>query len=248
MRFFTCEGHDVATAKEPPQLHLAWRPAHLGDYRPCCHWNNTQFEAGAVVSPDFAVVSVGSDQETCVVDDAHAERRLLEPRISSATRSRAVRSSESVRGPCSASHSATAARPSRRRRARRAAAVIHAETLNPSSAAAAKTRSWTSGSTVIANFGEGLPLGTGKVYHQGRRVVRNLDEAFGATNQPGFGDARSGTILLWEQMVHWRVKVRWVTPQRVLTASTSKWLSRSSRPSQSRSPLPRTIGTTATCM
>ena len=87
MRFFTCEGHDVATAKEPPQLHLAWRPAHLGDYRPCCHWNNTQFEAGAVVSPDFAVVSVGSDQETCVVDDAHAERRLLEPRISSATRS-----------------------------------------------------------------------------------------------------------------------------------------------------------------
>src|SRR5260370_36512511 len=69
-------------------------------------------------------------------------------------------SSSSVgRGPFSASHSATAARPDRTRKARRAAAVIHAETLTPSAAAALTTSAWTSGSTVMASFGEGLPRG-----------------------------------------------------------------------------------------
>ena len=165
VRFLTGKADDVATAKEPPQLNLASRPTHLGHHRRRRQWNDTHLEASPVVSPDLAVASISGDQETCVVDDAHAERRLLEPRISAATRSRADRNSESVSGPCSASHSATAAKPSRARRARRAAAVIHAETLKPSSAAAATTRSWTSGSTVIANFGEGFPLGMEKVYH-----------------------------------------------------------------------------------
>lgn len=41
----------------------------------------------------------------------------------------------------------------------RAASVIQADTLTPSAAAAASTFPWTSGSTVIASFGEGFPRG-----------------------------------------------------------------------------------------
>jgi hypothetical protein len=44
-----------------------------------------------------------------------------------------------------------------------------------------------------------------------------------------------------------RVKVRWVTPLGALTDSTSKRSSSRSNPSQSRSPRPRTIGTTTMC-
>src|SRR5205823_5923469 len=77
-------------------------------------------------------------------------------------------SSSSVNAPCSASHSATADSPSRTSSARRAALVIHADTLTPSSAAASMTFSWTSGSTVIASFGEGFPLGMPQLYYHGR--------------------------------------------------------------------------------
>ncbi len=52
------------------------------------------------------------------------------------------------------------------------AAVIQADTLTPSLAAAATTRSWTSESTVIASLGEGLPRGMAQQYYHSRRVVR----------------------------------------------------------------------------
>src|SRR5262249_39757891 len=89
-------------------------------------------------------------------------------------RRRAASSSSVVRGPLSASHSATAASPDRTRRARRAAAVIHAETLTPSAAAASTTSAWTSGSTVMASLGDGLPRGINEVYHYGTTAGRCL--------------------------------------------------------------------------
>ncbi len=171
MSFLRNEADNIATAQQPSQLNLAWRPAHLSHYRRGGDRDDAHFEASTVIGPDVALIAVRGDQKTRVVDDAHAERRLPEDRISSATRSRADRSSVSVSGPFSCSHSDAATKPSRNRSARRAAAVIQAETLNPSSAAAATTRSCTSGSTVIASFGEGLPLGIRQVYYQGRRVV-----------------------------------------------------------------------------
>ena len=80
-------------------------------------------------------------------------------------RARAARSSAGVNAPCSASHSATAASPSRIRRARRAASVIHAETLFPSASAASSTLDRTSASTVTASFTAGFPLGIDEPYY-----------------------------------------------------------------------------------
>lgn len=125
-----------------------------------------------MIGPHLAVGPVGRDERSGVVDHAHAGRRRerLGTALSSpATLALAAASSASLKAPCSASHSATAARPSRTNNSRRAAAVIQAETLTPSSAAAAKTFSWTSGSTVIASLGDGFPLGIPKVYYHGRR-------------------------------------------------------------------------------
>ena len=44
-----------------------------------------------------------------------------------------------------------------------------------------------------------------------------------------------------------RLRVRWVTPLGLFTASIWKWSSSASRPSQSRSPRPSTMGTTTMC-
>src|SRR5712691_4559177 len=123
-----------------------------------------------MIGPDLPIVPLGSDQHTGVVEDAHAERAGLEPRIWAATRRRAASSSASVRGPCSFSHSVTARSPSRMTSARLAARVIQSETLPPSAAAAERIPSWTSGSTVIASLGEGRPRDMTHVYYQSRRL------------------------------------------------------------------------------
>ena len=153
------EPHNVAAAQETAQLHLPWRSADLSYHRSCRERNNPKLKTGAMISPDVAIVALSRNQQPGVVHRAHAERRPVEGRNSSATRLRAASISASVSEPCSCSHSATASRPSRTSRALRAAAVIQAETLIPSWAAAATTCSATSGSTVIASFGEGFPLG-----------------------------------------------------------------------------------------
>jgi hypothetical protein len=133
-----------------------------------------------MIGPDLPIVPLGSDQHTAVVEDAHAGRAGLEPRISAATRRRAASSSASVRGPCSFSHSVTARSPSRMTSARLAARVIQAETLTPSSAAAERIPWWTSGSTVIASLGEGRPR----------------DMAKYTTRVGGFGsEAAAGTLV-----------------------------------------------------
>lgn len=165
------EGDDVASSQEPAELRLASRPAHLRHDGSGRGRHETELEPGPVIRPDLAVGSFRSDERSRVVDDAHAERFLgrdgLEPSWA-ATRVRAAASSASEKGPCSASHSAIAASPSRTWSARRAALVIQADTLTPSEAAASITRSWTSASTVIANFGDGFPRGIEKLYYRSR--------------------------------------------------------------------------------
>ena len=153
------ESHNVTASQETAQLHLPRRSADLSNHRSSCARNNPKLETSAMISPDVAIVALSCNQQPGVVYSAHADRCPVEGRSSSATRLRAASSSASVRLPCSRSHSVTASKPSRTRRALRAAAVIQAETLIPSWAAAATTCAATSGSTVIASFGEGLPLG-----------------------------------------------------------------------------------------
>jgi hypothetical protein len=113
-----------------------------------------------MVRPDSALVSIGADQNTTVVHDALHRLVRRDSRTPRLSRRRAAASSRAESAPCSASHSATAARPSRMRRARRAAAVSQAETLTPSASAALRTSAWTSESTVIASLTAGLPRGT----------------------------------------------------------------------------------------
>lgn len=156
------ERHEVAAAEESPKLRLSAGPTHLGDDRSGRDRHGAKLKAGAVVRPNLAIGPIGGDESAGVVDDGHADRlraRRGAAPICEATRPRAAASSASLNAPCSASHSATAARPSRVRSARRAAFVIHAETLTPSASAASTTWSRTSGSTVMASFGDGFPLG-----------------------------------------------------------------------------------------
>lgn len=139
-----------------PELDLGAGAADLDDDGRGSHGDDPGLEPDPVVGPHSADVALSGDQDACVVDDrCHAVRR---PAVRPARR-RAVSSSLVVRGPLSASHSATAAGPDRTSSARRAAAVIHAEKLTPSAAAALTTWAWTSGSTVKASFGDGLPRG-----------------------------------------------------------------------------------------
>jgi hypothetical protein len=123
------QGKNLTSAQEPTELDLGGGAAGLGDDRRRNDGYDRGFEPDPMISPDGADVAVGSDQDAGVVDDwGRAVRRSPEM----PTRRRAASSSSLVRGPLSASHSETAARPDRTRSARRAAAVIHAETLTPS--------------------------------------------------------------------------------------------------------------------
>ena len=128
----------IAAAEEAVQLRLAGAPTGLRDDGRSRHRNCPLFQTGTMISPDRAVVAIGGDQYAGVVDDGHADRRGALAPNSLATRCRASSISRSVSGAFSSSHSDTAFRPSWIRRARRAALVIHAETLRPESAAAAR--------------------------------------------------------------------------------------------------------------
>jgi hypothetical protein len=140
----------------------------LSDNRRRHHGNDARFKPRPMVSPYRARITIRSDQDGGGVHHrGHADRCSGRSRP---VRRRAASSSSRVKAPFSASHSATATRPSRSLRARRAASVIQAETLTPSACAAATIRAWTSGATVIASLGEGLPRGIAKLYYHGRRM------------------------------------------------------------------------------
>jgi hypothetical protein len=188
--FLDSERHDVAAAQKSSQLRLPARTAYLGH-----HWrggqrDETELESHSMVRPHRPIGSIGGDERTSVVDDRHAGRRRrgATARTCCAMRSRAAPSSGSVNRPCRRSHSATAARPSRTRSARLAALVIHAETLTPSSAAAATSWAWTSGSTVIASFGDGFPLGTDQLYYYGRTLELSDRQAVSDLQRARVGD------------------------------------------------------------
>src|SRR5258708_6337841 len=136
------QGNDDAAAQKAAKLYLSSASAYLRDHRGGNPWNNSAFQKGSVVGPHAPVAAVRRDEHCRVIDDvAHAERRVRTLRRAppTSTRRRASSISLSVSCPCCASHSWTAARPSWRRRARRAASVIHAEMLIPRAAAAAST-------------------------------------------------------------------------------------------------------------
>src|SRR6187551_749438 len=165
------ERDDFAAAKQAPHLCLLRRATGLSE-----HWRRYQrhqarFEPNAVFGPNPALGTVGRDQDARVIDNGlHRGERFRRVDFGS-MRARAAKSSAGVKAPCSASHSATAARPSRTRRARRAASVIHAETLFPSASAASSTLEWTSASTVTASFTAGFPLGIAEPYYHSSMVA-----------------------------------------------------------------------------
>src|SRR5207253_4568558 len=127
-----------------------------------------ELEASPMIGPGPPVAPLGGEQGAGVVDQPHAGWAPTVATTSPTTRPRAADSSASDKAPWSASHSKMARRPSATSNARRAAAVIQAETLIPSSAAAASTRSWTAGSTVMASLGDGFPRGMAKLYYHSR--------------------------------------------------------------------------------
>src|ERR1044072_2233581 len=138
------EADDIASPEESVQLDLAIRAVGFGYDRRGRHGHDPELEPCAVVRPDGTVVTLGGDEHARVVDAVHGWPARVRSPPARATRLRAAVSSASVKAPCSASHSATARRPSRTTSARRAAFVIHAETLVPFSPAFARTRARTS--------------------------------------------------------------------------------------------------------
>ncbi len=160
---------DVAAAHQPPQLHLRRRPADLRHHRSRHHRHQSGLQPRPVIRPHLPHVPVRGHKHARVINGRpHADRRSASSPL---TRRRAAAISAAVSGPCSASHSATATSPSRTSSTRRAASVIHADTLTPSAAAAATTRACTSGSTVMASFGDGFPRGMSQLYHHSRIIA-----------------------------------------------------------------------------
>jgi len=130
------QSNHITAPEEPSELRLLRRPAHLRDDRRRDARHDPHLQSSPMLRPKEARVPVGGDQRPRVVD--HRSHRLRERRARRRARpcfdstcSRASSISSSVNTPCAASHSPTAASPSRIRSARRAAAVIQAETLTP---------------------------------------------------------------------------------------------------------------------
>lgn len=135
VRLDRIESHDVAAAQESPQLNLSGRATRLRDNGGRRPRNESNLQPRSMVCPHRAVVAICGNECAGVVDGAQADR-VLGPVSSLATRRRAAAISSEVSSPLARSHSATAASPSRTTSARRAASVIHADTLTPSCAAA----------------------------------------------------------------------------------------------------------------
>lgn len=111
-----------------------------------------------MIGPHLTLGPSGGGQRASVVDEGHAELGSMARFVICArTLWQAAVSSASVRGPCSRSHSATAASPSRTSRARQAASVIHADTRDTLLRGGVQIPGVNVGLDVIASFGEGLP-------------------------------------------------------------------------------------------
>ena len=90
----------------------------LSDHGGRYHRNQARFQPNPVFRPNPALRTVGRDQDACVIDNGLHRGERFRRIVFGSMRARAARSSAGVNAPCSASHSATAASPSRIRRAR----------------------------------------------------------------------------------------------------------------------------------
>jgi len=70
------EANDLAATQETPELRLSCGPADLGDNWSGRDWHEAHLEPHAMIGPHGSVRSLGGDQRSGVVDDAHAERFL----------------------------------------------------------------------------------------------------------------------------------------------------------------------------
>src|SRR5262245_47710239 len=105
--------NDLAPTKKTSQLRLSRRTAYLGNDGSGHQRHGSRFETDTVLGPHAAIVSIGGNQDTRIIDNRpHGfDRRPRRP--SSEIRRRAASSSFAVKAPCSASHSATPASPAR---------------------------------------------------------------------------------------------------------------------------------------
>ena len=216
------EGCHLTPSEQASQRDLFGRPTRLRDDGRRYQWHDVRFETRSVVRPRPALVSVGGDQNSAVVDDALHRRVRRAPRASRLSRRRAASSSRSESAPCSASHSSTAARPSRIRRARRAASVNQAERLTPSASAALRTPAWTSESTVMASLIAGFPRGMAN--HT--TAVMPFQER--ANLLPDFGEPE-----LWARIKRWAAAACWRARRAV---RTRRYWRQRSRPRAKPSP------------
>jgi hypothetical protein len=72
------ERDDVTASQESAKLDLARGAYDLCGHRSCGDRNYARLQADSVSSPYVAVVALGSYEEAGVVDDGHAERRVVE--------------------------------------------------------------------------------------------------------------------------------------------------------------------------
>ncbi len=76
VRLIAVEADNLAATQETAELRLSSGPADLGDDRSGRDRHEAHLEPHAVVRPRGSVRSLGGDQCSGVVDDAHAERFL----------------------------------------------------------------------------------------------------------------------------------------------------------------------------
>jgi len=190
VRVVFLQRNNLASAKHSAQLSLLRRATGLRD-----HWSRDErhesgLEVDSMLCPDASVVPISGNQDAGVVYYRPQEAFLRTfragrssaragftggfkedaTRVRASNRCRAAPSSASVNGPCSASHSATAASPSRTRNTCFAAAVNQADRLEPSASAARKTLACTSASMVMASLVAGFPRGMHKPYYCGMTI------------------------------------------------------------------------------
>lgn len=74
VRLIRDEGHDIAAAKEAPELRLPRGTTYLRDDGGGRGGNGADLESHPMVGPHLSLVALGGDEHAGVVDDAHAER------------------------------------------------------------------------------------------------------------------------------------------------------------------------------
>jgi hypothetical protein len=140
---------DPAAPQQSRELGLRSPAPHLAEHGCRKRRTHTTLEQTPVERPHRERVALGGDQRACIVGDAaHATRATL-ARSSAAS---AAASASDWSCPCSASHSATAARPSSIANALQAASFNQADRLIPRRPAASLASCATCSSSATDSF------------------------------------------------------------------------------------------------